>query len=840
MIRAEWRFLRKHPLLLGVLCAIALIPMIYTTIFLSSMWDPYGRMDHLKVAVVNHDQPTTYQGQKLKVGKDLTKQLAKSDQMGFTVVDSEQKAKAGLHSGKYYMIITIPKNFSKNAATVLNQHPQKMKLHYETSYGHSFIGGKMAETGAKSLTKLVSRQVSYAYSQLMVKLIKKSGQGISTAASGSAKLADGTTQLQSGNQQITNGLQTLADSTVTFSDGTQTLANGLSQYVNGVAQAQSGSQQLTSGLNQLNDKVPALTSGVSQLNNGAASLANGLGQLNAKTGSLASGTAALSSGASSLDSGLGTLKTGSQQVTDGLNQLSAAVNGKSADIQKLQAGIQSLQTQLNSLNTASADTSGVQTALQTLASDVQTVAAQQSKLRADIQSTASAQNLTSDQTAALLAVVDNNTTATTQKLSNDVTELSNQFKSLSTSSAGKANLTSAQALLQQTSTALGYFSTIGTNTQRLAAGSQQVTTGLQSAQSGASQLSAGTAQLNSQVPVLTNAVSQLSSGAGQLAAGTSQLNNSTGTLASGVAQLTSGSQQLTSGLGQLTANNNTLLSGTSQLGNGALQLSAGAQKLLSGSQQMDAGLVQVHDGNQTLANKLEAAAKKISKLHLTKRNAKQLADPVAGKHTDHTSVANNGTGMAPYMLGISMYVGVMALNLMYDVFTPRRYPKNGRSWWAAKISVVGGFAIVQALIAYIDLIWFLGLKPVHPFATTGILVIGSLTFAAIVTFLNVAFGKVGMFLTMVLLVLQLSGSNGTYPLPLTNSFFIHLNPWLPMSYVVHGLRETLMIGSSVWPDIAVLMIFMIIFGGATMIVYRLKLSKLPEAEFEKMVPDYEK
>ena len=50
--RQEWKRLLHNPLLLVVMVAIIAIPTIYTTLFLGSMWDPYGNVEHLPVAVV--------------------------------------------------------------------------------------------------------------------------------------------------------------------------------------------------------------------------------------------------------------------------------------------------------------------------------------------------------------------------------------------------------------------------------------------------------------------------------------------------------------------------------------------------------------------------------------------------------------------------------------------------------------------------------------------------------------------------------------------------------------------------------------------------------------------
>jgi YhgE/Pip N-terminal domain len=139
MIKAEWKYLLKHKFMMLVLVVLIFVPSIYSVTFLKSMWDPYGKMGDLPVAVINNDKSVKYQGTKLSVGKDLTKNLKKSDAMKFEMVKSKKEANAGLKDGKYYMAMTIPKNFSKNATTLLDKHPKKMVIHYTTSAGHNYI-----------------------------------------------------------------------------------------------------------------------------------------------------------------------------------------------------------------------------------------------------------------------------------------------------------------------------------------------------------------------------------------------------------------------------------------------------------------------------------------------------------------------------------------------------------------------------------------------------------------------------------------------------------------------------------------------------------------------------
>ena len=87
---------------------------------------------------------------------------------------------------------------------------------------------------------------------------------------------------------------------------------------------------------------------------------------------------------------------------------------------------------------------------------------------------------------------------------------------------------------------------------------------------------------------------------------------------------------------------------------------------------------------------------------------------------------------------------------------------------------------------------------------------------------------------MVLLVLQLGGSAGTYPLQLTNNFFRAIHPWLPMSYSVDGLRETLMIGNSAIPEMLVLCAVVLVFSGMGILFYARRHSRINEMDIPEL------
>ena len=206
MIKSEWKSLLKNKMLVVVVLAIIVIPVIYAGLFLKSMWDPYGSLDNLPVAVVNKDKSVDYEGKTLSVGSDMVDALKENDSLDFHFVDSED-ASQGLKNGTYYMVITIPEDFSANASTLMDDEPKKMELKYETNPGTNYIASKMSESAIVKIRDEVASQVTETYTKTVFDQITEVGDGMQEAAEGSGELNDGIKEASKGNQTITDNLK---------------------------------------------------------------------------------------------------------------------------------------------------------------------------------------------------------------------------------------------------------------------------------------------------------------------------------------------------------------------------------------------------------------------------------------------------------------------------------------------------------------------------------------------------------------------------------------------------------------------------------------------------------
>lgn len=845
MIKQEWAYLRKNKILLLVFLAIIAIPTIYTTLFLGSMWDPYGKVDHLPVAIVNEDKPVTYNDETLEVGNEMVDSLKDNDSLDFHFVSSKE-AKDGLKNGTYYMVITIPEDFSANASTVLDEHPRKMVLDYETNPGTNYIASKLSETALSKIRTNVADTVTKTYTETVFDQIVTVGEGMTEASDGAGQLADGAIQLADGNNTITTNLNVLANSSLTFKDGADTLHIGLKKYTDGVAQLDDGSKNLKDGLSTLNNGASALASGVSQLSNGSASLKNGIIQytsvvstaqagadtLNKNSASLTSGTSNLQTGVNKLVSKSDALNKGVTDISDGLSSIITKIDQMSASTPETTTEVSAQPADTSS---ASANASATSDALSTASSNNQALisAIENSSLSEEEKS--SLKTLAND-TQASIDNASANACDTEESISKLPTSTSSSTTTTTQSGAAssdalstlKVQLTDMKNQIddEQTGLAVGiraYTAGVGEIQKGLNGDGSLKNPGLVN---GIKAYTNGVSTLNIGLTTLNNHSSSLTSGAGQLNSGLTSLNKQTPVLTSGVSQLSNGSAQLYAGTEKLTANSAALISGSSQLSAGAGKISDGAAALADGSSTLGDGISQVKDGTDTLASSLADGADEVTSIHADEETTDMFSSPVEDNGSKLTNVKNNGHGMAPYMMSVALWVAGIAFSIMYPLTKYHDQLKSGFSWWASKASVLVILSIADALLMIGCLHFFNGFAPKEMGKTMLVASFASLAFMSIMYFFNAALGKVGSFLMLIYMVVQLAGSAGTYPVELSGSFVPNIHSFLPFTYTVDAFRSTIAGGTSIMPCMIMLILITVVFSVLTVLLFERRAHKI--------------
>ncbi|GGH75297.1 putative membrane protein [Pullulanibacillus pueri] len=748
---SEWKGFFRNKKHIIFISAIALIPIIYSGMFLWAFWSPYDRTEHLPVAIVNEDGGATLAGKEVNIGNDLVKELKKNDSFDWHFV-SQKKADQEMKDNQYYMTITIPKDFSKDATTVLDHKTVQPKFEYRLNSGYNYIASQITDNGAKEIKEKLNHQLTKTYTDNMFSEIDQLAAGLKTASKGAGKLSSGTQEELEGLNTLKSHLTELNDAGIQLEDGAAQLASGSSDLENGLVQSESGTQKLYETTKNNTSKVNALAEGTQTLAGKTQALNNGIQQL-------VKGNQTM----------IGQLK--GQKLADGLDELSKGMQAEYKNLAALNQAtlpLKDIQTQLDNMNRYI-------TGSQKIFSTIEDF------------STKNKQDLTPEQQKELDGILEG-------------------IKQLNSGSNSEANPATLLASLSKFPDAI----------QQLTDGQKQLLDGFNELNANLQQLSSGLTVLQQNINKLPNATTQLADGAEQLAEGSQQLNQQWGTLVASMGQLNSAQEQLVKGSQSLNKNMEKLQAGLTTLNSGQNQLTDGASDLSK-------GMKTIHKGSGELADNLGDAAKQTDNANLGDQNANMFSEPLKAEKSSG-GVDKYGVGFTPYFLSLGLFVGALLLTVIYDVVTPAIRPKNGVSWALGKYMFIGVVGIVQALIADAIIFFAIGLRVSDPGVFIAFSVLTSLVFMTIIQFFTTLLGEPGRFLVILILVLQLTTTGGTYPIELLPSALYDFHHWLPMNYSIAGFRNIVAGGQQglLWHHAFVLACFGVFLLAGTVVTLTLR------------------
>lgn len=193
------------------------------------------------------------------------------------------------------------------------------------------------------------------------------------------------------------------------------------------------------------------------------------------------------------------------------------------------------------------------------------------------------------------------------------------------------------------------------------------------------------------------------------------------------------------------------------------------------------------------------------------KRADFLKEPIEIVNESLYPVANYGAGMTPFYTVLCLWVGALLLVSLLSVDVHGEYSPIeiylGRGFTFLSI------AIIQALIVSLGDIYLLKIKILNPALFVGLSIFTSTVFIFIVYSLVSLFGNIGKAVAVILLVIQVAASGGTFPIQVTPQFFQNVNPFLPFTYAISAQREAVagVYMPNLTKDVYALLIFMVIF-----------------------------
>lgn len=196
--------------------------------------------------------------------------------------------------------------------------------------------------------------------------------------------------------------------------------------------------------------------------------------------------------------------------------------------------------------------------------------------------------------------------------------------------------------------------------------------------------------------------------------------------------------------------------------------------------------------------------------------ASRISAPVAVDRKPVFQVASFGVGMTPFYLALALWVGALLTCVLMRSNAEHKYLTDDGDFtrnqiYLGRLATFALIAISQASLTVGGLIFFVQIQPEHPLLLWLAASIASLVFMLVVHSLVIALDSAGKALAVLLLIIQVSGSGGAYPLPLLPGWFQSVSPWLPATYAIDAFRSAIagVYQGDIFRDLGMLLLFAI-------------------------------
>lgn len=205
--------------------------------------------------------------------------------------------------------------------------------------------------------------------------------------------------------------------------------------------------------------------------------------------------------------------------------------------------------------------------------------------------------------------------------------------------------------------------------------------------------------------------------------------------------------------------------------------------------------------------------------------AEYLANPVGMKKEVFWQIENYGSAMAPFYTVLAQWVGALLTAVLIKVRIKKRDDLTGlrlHEWYFGRLGLYLLVGIAQALVVSAGDLLYVRIQCVAPLRFVLLACINSIVFMMINYALVFALDNIGLGAGVIILVLQVAGSGGTYPVEVLPGIFKVLFPFMPFRYAMDAMRECIggMYGDTYWRCIGVLMLFALCSVAFGMALYR--------------------
>jgi len=203
--------------------------------------------------------------------------------------------------------------------------------------------------------------------------------------------------------------------------------------------------------------------------------------------------------------------------------------------------------------------------------------------------------------------------------------------------------------------------------------------------------------------------------------------------------------------------------------------------------------------------------------------ADYLSDPVSMETVPVYGITTYGSAMAPYYIMLALFVGSLLTATMLHVNAPMPELFRLRPWqrFFGRYQLFFLIGMIQALVTGLGCVYYIGMQCLHPGLFLLACCVCSLNFTMMNYALVYALDNIGMAASVIIMVIQVAGSGGVYPIDVLPGIFQTLYKFMPFHYGMDMLRETIAgrYENVYWKNLAVMAAMCVLFAVLGMVLY---------------------
>ncbi|MPQ43434.1 YhgE/Pip domain-containing protein [Clostridium tarantellae] len=676
----------RNPVAIVIIIGLCLIPSLYAWVNIKACWDPYANTGNMPVAIVNNDEGAVFNDKQIDLGSKIVESLKKNSDVGWRFVD-EWQGNYGLNEGKYYAMIIIPSDFSKDLTTMITATPIKPNIIYKVNEKANAVATELTNVAENQLTNKIKSDFVNIVNRSVFTVLNEAGKNLES------------------NKSIIMQVK----------DSLGVANNNLTQIQDYIVKANNGALGLQNYLNNVQTNLPKITNEINSM----------------------------------------------QQVVNSSKKLMLSTK-------------QTLNSMYNTINSDMIVLHNEEQKFQSLLSEVK-----------NLNNTTEMKNLNK----------------TISNLDNDIDNITKTNESI-LKILKYINITSYNAKINKLILSIEKLQYLITNEKQQLQKLKSITEG-------------GKENLNLIIDNISLTSNEISD----------EINNIFSTYYSEGMNLLNG---ISNGLSTSMNNADSLLESIKlivpQLNDLTSYGISSSKFATTQSNNLNSKLSQfknkIDELNEKTKNVNENNIDKI--INFMEKNPEQvasfLASPIKIKEVQLYDATIFGMGLVPFYSVLSMWVGVLLMSAFLKINCDDFQLRDGEKITPlqnhfGKMITFLLLSLIQCFIVVLGDVYILGAKPQNMQLLMFFTFYTSLTFTIIVFTLASLFGNLGKALAIVIMVFQIAGAGGIYPIQTNPKIFQILQPFWPFTYAIDGFREA--IAGPTWPDvykdIKILFLFGLIF-----------------------------